>query len=395
MWSVAVIIVAAGAGTRFRSPVRKQFIELQGEPAFVAPARVLDRLPRVREIIVVLPRDAVRFYGALLRGLGLTRLRAVVAGGRERADSVARGLRRVSQRCNAVLIHDGARPFIDPAWINRAIDALNRADGAVVGMPMTDTVKQAGRTGRIVRTVPRAGLWRAQTPQVFRRAALDAAVRRRDTIDATDDAQLVERCGYRVLMVRGSDSNIKLTTPDDGETARRLAGQEQEMTRVGCGYDIHRFARKRRLMLGGVRIPRAPGLEGHSDADVLLHAIADALLGAAGLPDIGIFFPNTDRRFRNIASIILLKKAYQAVRQAGFMVVNTDCVVVAEQPKIAAYVPAMKRKIAVALGIGADAVGIKATTAEGLGSLGRGEGIAARCACLLSAVPAGAAVRGS
>jgi 2-C-methyl-D-erythritol 4-phosphate cytidylyltransferase / 2-C-methyl-D-erythritol 2,4-cyclodiphosphate synthase len=267
---------------------------------------------------------------------------------------------------------------------------------AIVAVPVSDTLKRVD-DGRIVGTVDRTGMWGAQTPQAFRRDVLLDIFDRAGEREVTDEARLCEDLGIPVAIVPGMPENLKVTHPGDVAVAaalleaRRAGGGDHRMTgwpRTGIGYDVHRFAEGRRMVLGGVEIPFDRGLEGHSDADVLLHAVCDALLGAAGLGDIGQHFPPGDPRFKDADSIGLLRESARLVREAGFEPVNVDVAVIAEAPRIGPHVPAMRERIAGAIGIASGAVGVKATTNEGMGFVGRQEGIAALATALIA--PAGA-----
>ena len=311
----------------------------------------------------------------------------VVAGGAERRDSVWQGLQEVSAGTDIVLIHDAARPFITRRVIDACIEAVQRYGAAVVARPLADTVKRATPEGEVAATVERAGLWGAQTPQGFRYSLLFNAYRRAvaEEWPVTDDAAVVERAGHRVRLIEGEAVNFKVTRPEDLLLAERLLGGPP---RIGIGYDVHRLAPARALVLGGVTVPHDTGLLGHSDADVLTHAIMDALLGAAALGDIGQHFPDTDEQYRGASSIRLLSVVIERVRAAGYRPVNVDAVIVAQAPKLAPYLSAMREQLAVALSLPPDAVSVKATTTEGLGFTGTREGIAAYAtACIATGTP--------
>lgn len=297
----------------------------------------------------------------------------VCAGGNSRAESVSLGLRQVDPDTDWVLIHDGARPFVTEKLIRRMVSAAESSSAAYPGIPITDTIRREGGSGS--ETLDRTGVFAVQTPQAARYADLLRAYSASST--ATDDVGVLAEVGVIASLVPGEWSNIKLTMPEDLERAAAiLAGRE---TRTGFGYDIHRFSQDpgRKLMLGGVEFEDRPGLEGHSDADVLLHAVVDALLGAAGLGDIGQLYPNTDARWKNAASLVFLEETARRIRNCGWIIVNVDCSVIAERPKIMVRQAEIREAIANCAGIEVERVSVKATTNEGLGSLGRGEGIAA------------------
>lgn len=300
----------------------------------------------------------------------------VVPGGAERRDSVWQGLREVSAGTDIVLVHDAARPFISHRVIDACIAAVRRHGAAVVARPLADTVKRATPEGDVKATLARDRLWGAQTPQGFRYRLLFDAYQRAVAEDwpVTDDAGVVERAGHRVHLVEGEVVNFKITCPEDLALAERLVCSSP---RIGIGYDVHRLAPERPLVLGGVTIPHETGLLGHSDADVLTHAIMDALLGAAALGDIGRHFPDTDPQFHGISSMRLLNRVTGLVRDAGFVPVNVDAVIVAQAPKLAPYLEEMRGQLAAALCLPRGGVSVKATTTEGLGFTGTREGIAA------------------
>jgi 2-C-methyl-D-erythritol 4-phosphate cytidylyltransferase/2-C-methyl-D-erythritol 2,4-cyclodiphosphate synthase len=322
--------------------------------------------------------------------LPFRRVAAVVAGGETRAESVRNGLNALPPHTEIVLVHDAARPLVSSKLIRAIIEATARVGAAVPGTPLSDTVKRVDTAGLVRATVPRSadiagqtfsGLTAVQTPQGARLALLRAAYERLDFAHAalTDEASLIEALGEPVAVVPGEPTNIKITHQEDLNHAnmllRHLAPPE---TRTGLGYDVHAFAAPeagRKLFLGGVEIPHDRGLEGHSDADVLLHAVCDALLGAASLGDIGILFPNTDPTYKGISSLRLLSIVGERVGQAGWRIVNIDAAVVAEAPKLMPHRPAMQQAMAECLDIEPERISVKATTAEKLGFIGRREGI--------------------
>lgn len=358
---VWTIVVAGGSGRRFGGP--KQYEQL-------GDRRVLDwALAAARDagdgVVAVLPADDAAREGG-------------VAGGATRSESVRAGLAAVPPEATIVCVHDGARPFADTALFARVIEAVHMgADAAIPGTPVADTIKQVAADGAVVGTPVRDSLRAVQTPQAFRASVLRAA--HAGGGEATDDAALVEAAGGRVVVVDGDARNRKITDPADLRWAREQvagqAGSEMSTTRVGQGFDIHRFSDDpaRPLVLGGVVFPDQPGLHGHSDADAVAHAVTDALLGAAGLGDIGEHFPDTDPRWKGADSIELLRHAASLVRDAGWEVGNVDCAVVCEAPKLAPRKAEMQQRLSDAAG---GTVTVKGRRAEGLGALGRQEGIA-------------------
>jgi 2-C-methyl-D-erythritol 4-phosphate cytidylyltransferase/2-C-methyl-D-erythritol 2,4-cyclodiphosphate synthase len=351
----------------------------------------LDRTRTIGSVVVVAGVHTLEAVAHLVRDGGFSRVQAIVAGGERRQDSVAVGLAALPEQTEIVVIHDGARPLANAELFDRCVQAATESGAAIAAIPVADTLKRVD--GQVIRgTVDRSGLWAAQTPQAFRLETLRRALAASAGEDVTDEARLCEAVGIPVTVVPASLANLKVTHPEDIAVADALLRAQQALpapgqTRVGIGYDSHRFAVGRRLVLGGVAIPHDRGLEGHSDADVLLHAIADAILGAAALGDIGQHFPPTDERFRDADSQDLLREVVQLVRDAGWASVNVDATILAEAPRIAPHVTAMRSRIAACLGIEVDAVGVKATTNEGMGAIGRGEGIAALATATLVPVP--------
>lgn len=300
----------------------------------------------------------------------------IVVGGGERRDSVWQGLQQVSAGTDMVLIHDAARPFISHRVIDACLAAIKHYGAAVVARPIADTLKRATPDGQVDATVDRNQLWGAQTPQGFRTDLIVDAYAKAIAEDwpVTDDAAVAERAGHRVHLVEGEAMNFKITRPEDLALAERLL---VGIPRTGFGYDVHRLVPERQLVLGGVTIPHTLGLLGHSDADVLTHAVMDALLGAAALGDIGQHFPDTDVRYRGISSITLLKEVAAKLAAAGFIAYNIDVTIAAQAPKLMEYIPEMRLRLATALGLAVERVSIKATTTEGLGFVGLKEGMAA------------------
>lgn len=386
---VAAVVAAGGRGARVGGAVPKQFLPL-GDGTFLERALApFDASIRVAEIVVVLPAGLAASPPAGLRDVA-TPLR-VVAGGVRRQDSVAAGFDALGAGADVVLVHDAARPFCPPALIGRTIDAAAESGAAVPALRATDTIKQAVvRGGRIVvgATLPRDSIYLAQTPQAFRIEVLrDAVALGRSGVDATDEAALAERCGHPVRLVEGDPDNFKVTSPADLRRAAGRVGQTPPpgpaFVRVGLGYDLHRTAAGRRLVLGGVHVPHDRGLAGHSDADAVCHALIDAILGAAAAGDVGRHFSDRDPRWKGASSIDLLKRAVAVVRERGFAVGNADVVVVAERPRIGPHASAMQERLAAALGVEAAAVSVKAKTGEGMDAVGRGEAIAAHAVATL------------
>jgi 2-C-methyl-D-erythritol 4-phosphate cytidylyltransferase/2-C-methyl-D-erythritol 2,4-cyclodiphosphate synthase len=380
---VTAIIAAGGRGARMGGDRPKQLLSLGGVTILQRSVDAFDRCRQVDEIVLVVPPELATDSASVFRPEG-TPVR-VVAGGTRRQDSVARGFDASSLSSEIIVVHDAARPLCPTKLIVRTIEAAARHGAAIAALPAQDTVKQraVGDDRFVGRTLARQCIVLAQTPQAFRREVLAEAVGLgRRGVEATDEAVLAERAGHRVVLVAGDPMNIKITTERDLSIARRLLG-ETMAARVGFGYDLHRLVEGRPLVLGGVRIPHDRGLAGHSDADAVCHAVADAILGAAAAGDIGRHFPDTDPRWKGASSIELLRAVVDLVRSRGFVVVNLDVVVVAERPRIGLHTEGMCKAVASAVGVEPDAVSIKGKTNEGVDAIGRGEASATHAVALL------------
>jgi 2-C-methyl-D-erythritol 4-phosphate cytidylyltransferase / 2-C-methyl-D-erythritol 2,4-cyclodiphosphate synthase len=383
---VAVIIAAGGRGTRFGGVLPKQWLTLAGKTMLEHSVAAFEGHREVSELVVVVPEEA----GAFAPASGLKPVRVVVGGAR-RQDSVANGFAAVSPAADIVLVHDAARPLVSAEVISRTIAAAAESGAAIAAVPVHDTVKQAvDREGVpfIARTLPRETLHLAQTPQGFRRDVLAAAIAQGGAADVTDEAGWAERAGYPVRLVLGDPDNLKVTTARDLARAEAVLGAARQAPsstmRIGTGYDLHRLVEGRPLILGGVRIPFDRGLLGHSDADVICHAITDAILGAANLGDIGRLFPDTDPRWKDADSLALLADARGRVSSAGWAIVNVDVVVIAQKPKVGPHAQAIRETLAGALEIPADVISVKGKTNEGVDAIGRGEAIAVHAVALLT-----------
>ncbi len=377
---VRVGAIVAGGGSGQRAGLAKQWLVLGGESVMRRSARLLADSALVDELVLVVPPGEEPRALEALAGLG--KPGRAVAGGPARADSVRHGLEALSG-CGVVLVHDAARPFATPALVTLVAEAAARDGAALAAVPVTDTVKRAGPGAppRVAATLDRRELWLAQTPQGFRRDLLLAAYRAAgsEAATATDDGALVERLGAPVTLVAGEPGNFKITSPEDVARARALT---EAPVASGVAYDCHRFEPGRKLVLGGVEF-EGDGLLGHSDADVCAHAIGDAILGAAGLGDLGRHFPDTDPRWQGVSSLRLLREIAAQAAAAGWRIGNADVTLAARQPKIAPRAAEMRARLAEALGVAPAQVNVKATTGEGMGFVGRGEGIAAHAVALL------------
>jgi 2-C-methyl-D-erythritol 4-phosphate cytidylyltransferase / 2-C-methyl-D-erythritol 2,4-cyclodiphosphate synthase len=374
------LIPAGGAGKRLKAQKAKQYLLLDHVPVLIHTLKAFQRAKVIDEIILVLPPDDVASaQKQLINKYDLTKVTAVVAGGKERQDSVRKGLAAITGECDIMVIHDAVRPFVTQKLINQVVAAARSFGAASVGVKAKDTIKETKKDNMVVATIPRQNLWLTQTPQAFKFELLKKAYKAAydKKIYGTDDASLVERIGSKVKMIDGSYENIKITTPEDVIMAEALMKNKSgEMNfRNGFGYDSHRFAEGRKLILGGVKIPFDKGLQGHSDADALIHAICDALLGAAGCGDIGRHFPDKDSAYKDISSIVLLERVKKIIEVKGFSINNVDATVIVEMPKLALYAVQMVSNIARALDITETAVNIKAKTNEGMGFIGRNEGV--------------------
>lgn len=382
MPEVVAIIVAGGTGTRMGGAVPKQFLALGGRTILDRTLSSFAGCARVDGIVIALPPSSPDEIKASYRAV--TKVLAVVDGGPERSDSVRNALAAVPPDAEIVLVHDAVRPFASEGLIARCAD-LAREHGAVVPVvPVRDTVKEWDRAGKTLVTRDRSGLMRAQTPQAFRAEVLRDAYGRAGagTLAATDDAALVEAAGHPVVPVPGEEANIKITIPEELRMAFGLLREEPDF-RIGMGGDAHRLVAGRDLWLGGVRLDHARGLLGHSDGDVLLHAVADAIYGALGDRDIGHHFPPGAEETRDISSRKIIAHARSRMVSLGFGIVGLDAVVVCEEPKIAPVAAALRASIAEMLAIPEDRVSLKGKTTEGMGFEGRGEGISAWAVALL------------
>lgn len=379
---VTAIIAAGGRGTRFGGALPKQLLPLAGRPILQHSVDAFLRHSRITDLVVAVPPELAANPPEYLRGAA--KPLTAIEGGARRQDSVARALARVPAPAEIVVVHDAARPLVTEAVITRTVLAAADAGAAIAALPATDTVKRGNELRVVVGTIPRSEIFLAQTPQAFRTHVLRAALADAgEGVEATDEAALVERTGHPVRLVDGDPRNVKITTADDLDFAERLLGARASLLRIGTGYDLHRLVEGRRLILAGIVIPFEKGLAGHSDADVVCHAVTDAVLGAAAAGDIGRHFPDTDARWKDADSLRLLARAVEIVAAGGYAVVNVDVVVIAERPKLAPYVDAMRASLARVMGLDPSGVSIKGKTNEGVGSIGAGESIAVHAVALL------------
>lgn len=379
------VLLAAGNSTRMGGSRSKVLEELGGRPALCRSLEVLDRCPLIGEICLVCrERDRADML-PLTSGLA-TPVR-VVPGGAQRQDSVEQGVEALTGPWEYVAIHDGARPLVTEEVLAAVCRDAMAHGAATAAVPSKDTCKLADEAGFVAATPARDRLWAVQTPQAFSLALYREALGKARAAGQsyTDDCQLIEAAGGSVKLTMGDYRNIKLTTPEDLLAARAYLGGEggKKTVRIGYGYDVHRLVEGRKLILAGVEVPFEKGLLGHSDADVIAHAVADALLGAAALGDIGHLFPDTDPRYDGADSLKLLGEVCRLLREKGFSIGNIDATLLAQRPKIAPHISRMRENLAAACGIPVGQVSVKATTEERLGFTGREEGMAASAVCLL------------
>ena len=389
--SLGVIIVAAGSSTRMGGG-DKQFADLNGEPVLGHSLKVFARCRHVAGIALVLSSDNLDRGRRLVSDAGLDDLVICVQGGERRQDSALIGLGALKSsvaETEFIAVHDGARPFVDDSMIERGLATARVTGAAVAGVAVKDTIKACGSNRVVTKTLDRRGLWAIQTPQIFRTGVLSAAYET-VTAEVTDDAAMVELGGGLVAVFDGHPENIKITTPDDLLVARLIASRRQGVEpstgeqRWGTGFDGHRFVSGGPLRLGGVDVPFDRHLEGHSDGDVLLHALSSSILGAASSGDLGSVFPSSDQQLAGIDSGVILARCVEMARSGGWAVTHLDATIVAQRPKLAGHLRDMAMQIATTANIPLTSVNIKVTSTDGVGAIGAGEGIAAQAIATLS-----------
>ncbi len=368
------VLILAGGDSRRMNGINKQFAAIGGIPVIIKSALAFESCSVVSGIIIASRECDCAEIKRLCVQYGITKLKAVVTGGKTRTESAARAF--AASDADMIMVHDGARPYVSPELISKIAADAEEYGAAIPAVPVKDTVKFSDETGFSAGTPDRSSLRAVQTPQAFRRPLYEQMIN--SGREATDDAGLAEILGIKVKLTDGDPANIKITTPDD------LPGKDISMIRIGHGYDVHLLTENRALIIGGVKIPYELGLLGHSDADVLVHAIMDAMLGALALGDIGKHFPDNDPAYKGADSIELLRRVNKMVREKGYDVINLDCTINAEKPKLAPYIAQMRENLAAALGTDIGNVSVKATTEEGLGLAGKG--IGATCVCLLGKI---------
>ena len=380
----AAIIPAAGFGTRMQLDHPKQYHLLAGVPVLVRTIRAFLKNSLIDRIVVVVPADWIKETARIFEhyNINIDEL-TLVAGGKRRQDSVKAGLQELNEHIDVILVHDGARPLVSQQTINRCFEAAQRDGAAIAAIPVKDTLKKVAG-GIALATVDRTSLWQAQTPQAVKKDLLELAYLRNGNEDVTDEATLLEKAAIPVTIVEGNESNIKITRPEDMELATAILKQNHPPAlRIGHGYDAHRFAKNRKLVLGGITIPYDLGLAGHSDADVLTHALCDAILGALGERDIGFHFPDSDDTYNSIYSITLLEHVIERATKHTYTISNCDITIICQKPRLAPHLDKMKNLLAKTCKVDSNAVNIKATTTEKMGFTGREEGISCHAVVLL------------
>jgi 2-C-methyl-D-erythritol 4-phosphate cytidylyltransferase/2-C-methyl-D-erythritol 2,4-cyclodiphosphate synthase len=381
MPSCAVLIVAAGAGERLGGSIPKQYQDLAGAPILRRSVLAFLRHPHITSVQVVYNPDHRELYD---KAVGDLKLPEPVTGGASRQDSVRLGLEALAltNKPDFIMIHDAARPLVDAATITAVRKALDSGTGAIAAKPLVDTLKR-GKGDNIEATIDRSNLWQAHTPQAFPFDAILAAHRAAAGARLTDDAAVAEKAGLPVTLVPSNPDNMKITNPDDLDRAARLLGHAYGDIRTGTGFDVHRFEPGDKIILGGIAIPHDRKLQGHSDADAVLHALTDALLGGMGMGDIGKYFPPSDPQWKGKDSAFFVRHAVQMISERGGIISNVDITLICEMPRIGPHRDAMVRRIAELLEIAPERVNVKATTTERLGFTGREEGLAAQAIATL------------
>ena len=381
---VHVVLAAGGAGSRMGAGQNKIFLEAGGKSILLRSMQLFEGIID-RMVIVCRPEDEQQIR-RIVSMSGVSYQVSLARGGESRQHSVLNGLKSLgADPDDIVLVHDAARCLTPVNVILDILESCRSKGSGVAAVPAVNTMKYADSDMYVLHTADRSDLYEIQTPQGFRFAQLYDSYKKaeKDGFVATDDASVAEHAGVRVLLVRGSKKNIKVTEKEDLVMINALLQQDTPSFRIGMGYDVHRLTEGRKLILCGIEIPHTLGLLGHSDADVALHALMDAMFGAAALGDIGRHFPDTSDEYKGISSVLLLKEAIRKVRKAGYEFVNADITIAAQKPRISPYIPEMVRKVSETLSCDTSQVNIKATTTERLGFEGREEGISAQAVCSL------------
>ncbi len=394
---VSAILTAAGAGLRLKQTsaeslnLPKAFWPLNGAPILFYSLKALLESALVNEIIITLPPAYVRKFKKELEatGKGIKPVR-VTAGSSSRALSVYEGIKKSSKSSGIILVHDAARPFITKSGVDQVLKAARKSGAAIAAKRVTSTVKESEENGtsKIFRTVPREKLWEAETPQAAKREWLVEAYSEfsRQPFAASDEASLLENIGKPVRLVELGSPNLKITTGQDLQIAGKILNGRSEL-RIGHGSDIHRLVKGRPFILGGERLKWRLGPLGHSDGDALLHALSDAILGATGKGDIGEYFSDRKKKFKNISSIKILDSVISLARESGWQIVNADCTVHLEKPRLGEFKLKIRKRLAKSLKLGVESVNVKAKTREGFGPIGAGEAVACEATVLVKRMP--------
>lgn len=378
MNTITAIIVAAGRGTRAGNGIPKQYRKIKSKHIIHHTIDAILAHKKINNVICVIHKDDIRLYNDIASKINDTRLSKAILGGKTRSESVFNGLKSTSS--DYVLIHDGARPCLPISALNRLIDGLRVNDACFLALPVVDTLWSISNA-RITKNVPRDTVWRAQTPQAFKLSTIYNAYKNIDQ-PGTDDVAIAHAAGIKVKPIIGSEKNIKITNPEDFSLAEQYIGNKMDI-RVGNGFDVHALGIGSYVILNGIKIPHIKSLIGHSDADVAMHAITDAIFGGLCEGDIGQWFPPTDETWKNASSDVFLKKAVELCEEQSYLINHIDCTIICETPKIGPYAQKMQENIAEITNISVSQISIKATTTEQLGFTGRNEGIAAQATATL------------
>ncbi|MDD5923780.1 MAG: 2-C-methyl-D-erythritol 2,4-cyclodiphosphate synthase [Clostridia bacterium] len=386
MVKISAIIVAAGNSTRMGG-INKQLIEICGKPVIVHTITAFNSAKNISEIIVVTKQELIGQIQDLLKTISLDKPIKFVCGGDSRQVSVTNGINACNENADYFAIHDGARPLVLPDTIDKLCEYVMKYGCVAPCTELSDTVKKVNEQMCIINTPDRSSLRAVQTPQIMKKDfCLDALSKVTDTKLFTDDCGMLESAGYEVRLFNLQNDNIKITHSDDISRAELIFEKRTNMCnqmRIGHGYDVHKLDENRKLILGGMEIPYEKGLLGHSDADVLTHAVMDALLGAAAMGDIGGLFPDTDPAYKDADSMLLLKKVCNKIADKGYKIINIDCTLIAQAPKLKPYIEQIRKNYADVMNVNISQINVKATTEEKLGFTGRKEGMSAHCVCLI------------
>ena len=388
----SAIVTVGGSGSRMQNTdgVTKQFMEVCGMPIITRTLLVFQASPFIDEIIIVSKAEEIDLYTEMINEHSLTKVKQIVKGGKTRQDSVLNGFKVISEKADYVCIHDGVRCLITQENISDVMKQAFASGCACAATKVYDTLKMADTSMNIESTPDRNRAYGAQTPQVFKTDIYRACAytAKKQGFTATDDCMLVENYGFKIKLVDCGRNNLKITTKDDLILAEAIINNRENKgkfaMRIGHGYDVHKLVEGRKLILGGVEIPHEKGLDGHSDADVLIHAIMDSVIGALGLGDIGLHFPDNDKKYKNIDSFVLAKRTAELLKENGYKISNIDATLVMQAPKVRPYIEQMQKNIADVYSVDISCINVKATTEEGLGFTGEKLGISAHSVCLIT-----------